>query len=242
MIPNLIHYCWFGGKRKSPLNVKCLDSWRKMLPRYRLKEWNETNAPFHVDYVKAARARGLWSKLSNYVRLHALYEEGGIYLDTDVEVLKDFSPLLGDECFVGFQQEEENIDWVNNAVLGARARHPFLKSCLSLTEEVFKASGEFQRSPTVTTRVLKEWGLRHYGLQQIKGVALYPAEYFYPFPWNGKFTPDCVTESTYCIHYWEGTWLKTGRYRATAPVRMMRRLARSLTGGCAGQGNRKSSS
>jgi mannosyltransferase OCH1-like enzyme len=240
MIPKVIHYCWFGGKRKSPLNIKCIDSWRKLLPSYSLKEWNETNSPLTVDYVKAAHAKGLWSRLSNYIRLHALYEEGGIYLDTDVEVLKDFSPLLHHECFVGFQQKEENSDWVNNAVLGARARHPFLKSCMSLTEEAFESRGEFQRAPTITTRILKERGLRQYGLQQVNGVWLYPAEYFYPFPWDGKFTPDCVTESTYCIHYWEGTWLKTGRYRALAPLRKMRKLGRSLLYSFAGRENRKS--
>jgi mannosyltransferase OCH1-like enzyme len=198
------------------------------MPDYQLKEWNETNTPFHVAYTKEAYNKGLWSKLSNYIRLYALYKEGGIYLDTDVEVIKDFSPLLHHECFVGFQQQDENADWVNTAILGAHPRHPFLKSCMSLTEEAFEEKGEFQRSPTVTTRVLRQWGLRSYGLQQINGVALYPKEYFYPFPWNGKFTAECIKESTYCIHYWEGTWLKTEHNKVLAPLRIMRRLGHSL--------------
>jgi mannosyltransferase OCH1-like enzyme len=92
MIPRTIHYCWFGGAAKSDLNERCVDSWRRVLPGYTLKEWNESNVPLDVPYARAVYARGLWSKLSNYVRLRALYEEGGVYFDTDVEVLKDFSP------------------------------------------------------------------------------------------------------------------------------------------------------
>ncbi|HKQ99751.1 MAG TPA: glycosyltransferase, partial [Pyrinomonadaceae bacterium] len=200
MIPQIIHYCWFGGAPKSPLNMKCIDSWKNLMPNYQLKEWNETNTPLQTAYAREASARGLWSKLSNYIRLQALHKEGGIYLDTDVEVLKDFSPLLDDECFAGFQQKDENSDWVNNAILGARPGHPFLKSCMSLTDEALRETGEFLRSPVVTTSVLKRGGLRDYGLQQVDGVMLYPTEYFYPFPWQGKFTVDCIKEDTYCIH------------------------------------------
>lgn len=204
-----------------------MQSWREVLPGYTLKEWNEANAPLETPYARAAYARGLWSKLSNYVRLHALYEEGGVYFDTDVEVLKDFSPLLGEECFVGFQQEEEDADWVNNAVMGARRGHPFLQACTLLTEGAFAEAGVFQRSPSVMTAVLKGWGLGAYGLQEVGGVKVYPAEYFYPFPWYSKFSPDCVTESTYCVHHWEGSWLKSGRDKTRAPYRLMQRIART---------------
>lgn len=226
MIPRTIHYCWFGGGAKSDLSRRCVDSWRRVLDGYALKEWNETNAPLDVPYARAAFARGLWSRLSNYVRLHALHEEGGVYLDTDVEVLKDFSPLLRDECFVGFQQREEESDWVNNAVMGARRGHPFLQTCMRLTERAYAETGVFQRSPVVATAVLKGLGLREYGLQEVGGVKVYPAEYFYPFPWYSRFTPDCVKESTYCVHHWEGSWLKSGHYKTRAPYRFMKRMAR----------------
>ena len=239
MIPKRVHYCWFGSSPKSPLNERCIESWRKVMPEYQIKEWNETNSPLDGAYARAAYAGGLWSKLSNYIRLYALYEEGGIYLDTDVEVIRDFSPLLNKECFVGFQQKEKNPDWVNNAVLGARPEHPFLKSCMNMTEEAFRRKGVFYRSPVVTTAVLREWGLRDYGLQEIQGVTVYPTEYFYPYPWHGRFSPDCIGEDTYCIHYWEGTWLKKGDHKALSPFRIMKRAVRALLPRSSNRGNLK---
>jgi Alpha 1,4-glycosyltransferase conserved region len=147
--------------------------------------------------------------------------------------------MLDKECFVGFQQKEENVDWVNNAIFGARPGHPFLKSCMNLTEEAFRSKGVFRRSPAVTTAVLKEWGLRDYGLQEIQGVTLYPTEYFYPYPWHGEFAPDCVGEDTYCIHYWEGTWLKKRRHKALSPFRIMKRAVQVLLPRSGKRGNLK---
>lgn len=211
----------------SDLNKRCLDSWRKFLPGYQIKEWNETNSHLEDAYCQAAYAGGLWSRLSNHVRLRALLAEGGIYLDTDVEVVRDFEPLLRHKCFLGFQQEEEEADWINNAVMGAEPGHQFLQRCMELTLELFAQTGEFYRAPTINTRVLKEKGLRGYGLQEIGGVTVYPAEYFYPFPWFGKFSPGCVTESTYCIHHWEASWKKSGFHKIMYPLRRMKRMMRS---------------
>lgn len=205
MIKKTIHYCWFGKGPKSALNERCLESWQKVIPDYEVKEWNESNSPLDVPYTKKAYADRLWSRLSNYVRLYALYNEGGIYLDTDIEILKPLDPLLVNECFIGFQQEEDQLDWLNTAVLGAQPGHHFLKECLNLTVNLFEETGEFYRSPTVATTVLRKLGLKQYGLQVIENVCLYPAEYFYPYPWFGKFSPDCITENTFCIHHWEGS-------------------------------------
>ena len=223
MIPKIIHYCWLGNNPRSELNKKCLDSWHKVLPEYQIKAWDETNSPLNNTYCRAAYAQRLWSRLSNYVRLYALYTEGGIYLDTDVEVLKNFEPLLHHKCFVGFQQEEEQVDWVNNAVIAAQRGHPFIKRCLDLTQEIFIETGEFYRSPTVTTNILKEMGLREYGLQDIEEVTIYPIEYFYPYPYFGQFSSECIKESTYCIHHWEATWVKKPRKNLLLS-RIMRKL------------------
>jgi mannosyltransferase OCH1-like enzyme len=212
MIPKTIHYCWFGPNAKSELNKKCLDSWHRILPNYKIKECNESNSPLDSPYCQASFASGQWSRLSNYVRLHAVYNEGGVYLDTDMEVVKSLVPLMMHKCFLGFQQVEEQIDWVNSAILGATPGHQFLKHCLKLTEDIFTGTGEFCRSPTVVTKVLKEMGLSDYKYQQIEDVTVYPVDYFYPYPWFGKFSTDCLTENTYCIHHWEGTWVKRGRY------------------------------
>ena len=229
VIPKTVHYCWFGPKPLSDLNRRCIESWHRVLPGYRLKLWDETNVPLDNAYARAAHAAGAWSRLSNYVRLHALYSEGGIYLDTDVEVLKDFAPLLRHECFAGFQQAEEQVDWVNSAVLGARAGHPFVAQCLRLTHSLFASTGQFPRSPLVFTRVLKELGLRDYQLQEIEGVTLYPLEYFYPFPWHGTFSPECITESTYSVHHWEGSWWHEEQRRLRrSPRHILGRVLRAL--------------
>jgi mannosyltransferase OCH1-like enzyme len=229
MIPKKIHYCWFGPKSLGDLNRRCIESWHRVLPDYQLKLWDETNVPLDNAYARAAHAAGAWSRLSNYVRLYALHSEGGVYLDTDVEVLKDFAPLLRHECFAGFQQPEEEVDWVNSAVLGARAGHPFLAQCLRLTHSLFASTGQLPRSPFVLTGVLREAGLRDYGPQEVGGVTLLPAEYFYPFPWRGTFTPECVKESTYCIHHWEGSWWREQeRRRRRSPRYLVGRVLRAL--------------
>jgi mannosyltransferase OCH1-like enzyme len=228
MIPKTIHYCWFGNGPKTDLNKRCLDSWQKVMPDYQIKEWNGTNSPLDNPYSQVAHAKELWAKLSNYVRLHALYTEGGIYLDTDVEVLKSFAPFLHHKCFVGFQSGEEQVDWVNNAVLGAQPGHQFLKRGMELTRELFAQTGKFYRSPTITTMILREMGLREYGLQEIEEVTVYPVEYFYPYPWTSKLSPDCIKENTYSIHHWEGSWIKKADSKVLSHLRTMKRKMRTL--------------
>lgn len=207
-----------------------MSSWRRVMPDFRLKEWNETNSPLDNVYTSAAYGQRQWSRLSNYVRLHALYTEGGVYLDTDVEAVRTLKPLLRHQCFLGFQVEEEQVDWVNSAVLGARPGHHFLRRALELTVRLFEAEGEFYRGPAVATAVLKELGLSAYGLQEIEGVCVYPAEFFYPYPWFGKFSPDCITEKTFCVHHWAGSWMKQEQRAPRLHGRLARRLMRALKG------------
>jgi hypothetical protein len=232
--PRLLHYCWFGKHAKPPDVVRCQASWARHLGGYELLEWNESNSPLDREYLKAAYARGLWSKVSNLVRLEALWRYGGIYLDTDIEVLKTFDDLLGEGCVVGFQHEHHDRDWVNNAVLIAKPGHPFLKDCIDLTLDHFNRTGEFLRSPTVTTTVLKERGLARYGTQRVKDVLVLEADYFYPVPyWQ---THDALKPATrsYCTHHWHFSWKDRagGTKTATpkpAPSRL-KRLKRAFSG------------
>ncbi len=229
MIPPTIHYCWFGGGGQSRRLRRCRASWQKVLPDYQVKEWNETNSPLDNRYTRAAYDKKLWSRLSNYVRLHAVYTEGGIYLDTDIEVIRSLTPLRHDKCFVGFQQAEAHDDWINSAVLGAQPGHHFLQRCMDLTVKLFATEGEFYRGPAIATAVLKEMGLSAYGLQEVGEVTVYPAEYFYPYPWFGKYSPDCITENTYCIHHWAGSWLQPTARRLPSPSRIVGRMLRTFT-------------
>jgi mannosyltransferase OCH1-like enzyme len=228
MIPSTIHYCWYGRGERSALLERCMATWQRVMPDFQVKEWNETNSPLDNSYTKAAYKQKEWSRLSNYVRLHALYQEGGIYLDTDVEVIRPLTPMLRHKCFLGFQQEAEHGDWINSAIMGAEPGHPFLLRCLKLTLKKFADEGEFYRSPAIHTAVLREMGLRAYGFQEIDGVTLYPADYFYPYPWSGKFSPDCITENTYCVHHWAGSWLKPEKRKLPSPGQFMGRMLRGL--------------
>lgn len=208
MIPKKIHYCWFGNNPQNYLMRLCIESWKKNMPDFEIKEWNEPNSPMNNAYTERALREGLWSKAANYVRLWALYNEGGIYLDTDIEALKSFTPFLVHNCFAGFQQEEERPGWVNNAILGAEQGNSFIKRCLDRTLQYFEEKDEFIISPVLTTLVLKEMGLNKYGYQTIGNVTIYPTEYFYPYPWYGKFSLDCISENTYCIHHWSASWVQ----------------------------------
>ncbi|HUT33797.1 MAG TPA: glycosyltransferase [Planctomycetota bacterium] len=228
MIPRKIHYCWFGPAARSALGERCLEGWRRVMPDYELKEWNEANSPLDAPYVRAALRAGGWSKAANYVRGHALYTEGGLYLDTDVEVLKSFDPLLRHDAFLGFQAEDHPTDWVNNAVWGSRAGHPFARAYLDGLTDLLETRSRFARGPDVMTALLRQMGLKTYGFQEIAGVALYPLEYFYPFSWLEASTPERVKEATYCIHHWEKSWRDEPE---RAPFSLRRELKRFLARG-----------
>lgn len=206
MIPKIIHYCWLGESKKSPLINKCMKSWKKYLPDYQIKEWNESNIALDHPYLKEAHSQKLWSRMSNLIRLQALYADGGLYLDTDVEVVKSFNPLLDQGCFLGFQRRERHKDWLNNAILGSVPKHPFVKRCMDFLVQECARDKVFYVQPELTTKVLINMGLKEYGGQKIDGVQLYPVEYFFPFAWDEKFSPNCVKGNTYCIHFWQNSW------------------------------------
>jgi mannosyltransferase OCH1-like enzyme len=205
-IPKIVHYCWFGGARKSALIHNCLRTWKQHLSDWELIEWNEANTRLDNDFVREAYGHGLWAMVADYVRLQVLEAHGGLYLDTDVELLRGFDDLISNRCFVGFQTKEERVDWVNNAVLGAEPHHPFLAACMGYTCSFFKTTRRFPLSPTVTTQVLRYVGLREYGYQELDGVTIYPTQYFYPYTWEEEFSESCVSLETHCVHHWTRSW------------------------------------
>lgn len=105
MIPKTIHYCWFGGKPLPRTARKCLASWRKMCPDYKIKRWDESNFDvWQHPFVASAYDTGAWAFVSDWVRLKVLYDNGGVYLDTDVKLLKPLDELLENQCYIGVQQ------------------------------------------------------------------------------------------------------------------------------------------
>ena len=133
MIPKIIHYCWFSGDSYPRLVRKCIKSWKKILPDYEIKLWNAHSFDFEsVPFVKEAFARKKWAFVSDYVRLYALYTEGGIYLDSDVQVMKRFDDWHKYDFFTGIEtrDQEHSEFYVESAIMGAVKGNTYLKQCL----------------------------------------------------------------------------------------------------------------
>jgi len=204
MIPKIIHYVWVGGNKKDYLTLKCIESWKKYFNDYEIYEWNNDNIPIHVDYVRKAFENKKWSNVSNYIRLHALMEYGGIYFDTDFEVIKPFDFLENIELFLGYESDEP---LVNSAVLGSVKNHIFLNECIESLINNFDGLEESNLSgPVLASQVLKKHGLTNISQNKINGVTIFPENYFYPYPWNKPFSYSCITSNTYGIHYWAKSW------------------------------------
>ncbi len=126
MIPKVIHYCWFGKKEKPDIVKKCIKSWNEFLPEYEIIEWNEKNFDINTYlFTKQAYEIGNYAFVSDYVRVYVLYNYGGIYLDTDTEILGSLDPFLKNSSFWGF--EEKN--YIATSIIGAECGNEFEKNC-----------------------------------------------------------------------------------------------------------------
>lgn len=207
MIPKVINYCWFGGKEKTNEVKRCIDSWKKYCPDYKIVEWNEKNYDVNKNnYVKYTFQNKKWAFLSDYVRLDVIYENGGIYLDTDVELLKPLDKLLECNGYIGMEQ----IGTINTGQgFGAIKGHPFIKENKEYYEncEVCDENGNFNRviCVNVTTDILLKKGLISENIiQNIYDMMVYPTEYFCPKKLGTNIIN--VTENTYSIHHFDATW------------------------------------
>lgn len=208
MIPKIIHYCWFGGKSLSPQTLAYIESWKRNFPDYELKEWNESNSPMHIDYMQKAYENENWANLSNFVRLFAINEYGGIYFDTDIEVLKPFDFLEEGVCYLCLDSKPDAFKYlVNNAVIVADRGNSFIRSCV----ESFLYQFEGLESADLSSPVFITKELEKIGFRGIPGlydeVYVLPNHYFYPASWNEKFREEFLTNQTYTIHYCDASWL-----------------------------------
>jgi hypothetical protein len=207
-IPKKIHYCWFGGKEKPDVVMKCLESWKKQLSDYEIIEWNETNFNINLNsYVNEAYNAKKYAFVSDYVRVYALYYYGGIYLDTDVEVYKTLNDLLHHYSFWGFEQE----NFIATSTIGAEKGNALIKEFLdSYNEKRFiKSDGTFDvlTNVAIITKILEDKGLKTNGqYQEISGIGVfYPQTYFSPYDYINCQT--FITEKTYTIHHFYKSWL-----------------------------------
>ncbi|PGT96253.1 MULTISPECIES: glycosyltransferase family 32 protein [Bacillus] len=208
LIPKKIHYCWFGGKEKPEIIKNCMRSWHENLPGYEIIEWNESNFDIHCNqYIREAYYSKCFAFVSDYVRVHALYNWGGVYLDTDVEVFKSFDDLLYHDSFWGFEQE----NYIATSTIGAAKGNKLIKVFLDSYEEkcFIKEDGSYatQTNVAIITEILKEAGIKMNGkYQELEGRgAFYPQTYFSPYDYIN--CRNFITENTYAMHHFYKSWL-----------------------------------
>lgn len=226
MIPKVIHYCWFGGAEKSPLIKKCIASWKKVMPDYELKEWNESN--FNLEdacpFVREAFAARKWAFIADYVRLYAMYTEGGVYMDTDVKVMKTYDEFLSYSFFTCqeshpdiFVEGSVNEDGTRNndydyvlgiglcsAVMGAEKECKYLKSCIDFYDSIHFDPSRKDDFVIVNliARVLEEYGYKYVldREQLLEGNM----KILLPYTFAGMTT---LTKDSYALHLYNGSWV-----------------------------------
>lgn len=207
MIPKKIHYCWFGRGEKPKLARRCIASWKKFCPDYEIIEWNEDNFDINTNaYTKMCYEQKRYAFLTDYLRLLIIQEHGGVYFDTDVEVVKPLDDLLDCGAFFGFETDR----YVNTGEgFGAEAGHPVVRQMLKEYEPLLDGIHGTVGCPHLNTDALLKFGLEQNGrLQNLGDVTVYPADYFNPYddP-TGILTK---TENTYSIHWYGKSWMDKG--------------------------------
>lgn len=238
-IPKIIHYCWFGGKPLPRSARKCITSWRKFFPNYEIREWNESNFDVKmVPYTAEAYEAKKYAFVSDFARFWILHQEGGIYFDTDVEVIRPMDDILERGAFLGMEartQERQSRLYVNPGLgCACDAENEVWGEVLKkyLAFEHF-APDEQGTVCTITSDIIEQLGTTLDGqLTQCKDVTIYPAEYFCPQAMIGA--PIYVTDNTRSIHHFDCTWLpKWVRWRlkmqSLIPLAILKRL-RNLSG------------
>ena len=213
MIPKVIHYCWFGRGPIGSLGEQCIASWKKFFPDYEIKEWNEENFDVNcIPYVAEAYQARKYAFVSDYARIWILYHYGGVYFDTDVEVIRPFDDILQMGGFLGCENEPRQGErlYVNLGLgMACEPEHPLIKEFLDYYgDQHFINPDQTPNLTTVVVRittVLERYGLRHTGdIQDIEGIRIYPKDYFCPIDTRGKLLH--ITPNTRSIHHYAGSW------------------------------------
>lgn len=208
MIPKIIHYCWFGNSQKNEKVKKCLQTIKDKLNDYEIIEWNESNFDLSINsFARQAYQAKKYAYTSDFVRVYVLEKYGGIYIDTDVEILKSFNDLLDKRCVFGF----ESGNFIATSFMAAEPHHPIIKQFVNLYDqhEFYTDDGNFNLTTNVKllTKMLQENGLELNNKYQVlnNGIEIFPSEYFSPYDY--RFYIYEVTNKSYCVHHFYVSWL-----------------------------------
>ena len=208
----IIHYCWFGGAPLSDLTKKCIESWKKFLPDFEIKEWNEQNFDVNqCEFVRQAYEQKKWAFVADYTRFKVLEEYGGLYLDTDMEITKDISKYLEHELFLGC----EDSKLINAAVVWSKNKgNEHIKNIVNIYElkEEFNPNDDLYETsvPQVLSKYFKDYGFDKLKDNEIQILAnekvyIYPMEYFYPLSYD--YQHNKFTDNSCMIHHFDATWI-----------------------------------
>lgn len=216
MIPKTIHYCWFGRNPLPESAQHCIDSWRKYLPGYEIVEWNEDNFDVNsIPYTTEAYAAGKYAFVSDYARFWILYEYGGLYFDTDVEIIKPMADIIEAGPFLGAEINGDNARGTTPKVapglcIGAEKGMHLFKDVLDKYASLnfYGADGTFNKYtmiPMVTDLLIADGMQTHNRIQRVADFTIYPSEYFNPLDApTGRLT---LTPNTRSIHWFMASWL-----------------------------------
>lgn len=206
-IPKIIHFCWLSDEEYPELIKKCMKSWKEKLPDYQIKCWNTDNFDVNIcQYTKEAFSLKKYTYVSDYVRLYALYTDGGIYLDSDIEVIKRFDDLLDHGAFTCFENDHAIAAWI----FGSEKGNPIFKEFMEYYHKTpfLLENGEYDKTPNPVpmTKICVQNGLVLNGkTQQLENIIVYQQDYFCPY--NRATEELNITSNTYSIHYFNGSWI-----------------------------------
>lgn len=221
MIPKIIHYCWFGGKPLPTSAKRCIESWKKFLPGYEIKRWDESNFDVNIiPYTSQAYTAKKYAFVSDYARFKILYEHGGLYFDTDVELIQSIDDIINKGPFMGCENPYNSNSTPNELCvapglgLGIIPKHPFYNEIISFYNSIDFVNPNGKHSPktvvTYITKLLCQSGLRNTpDIQSVEGISIYPSDFFCPIS-----TVDGIlrlTSNTRSIHWYDQTWQSPAR-------------------------------
>lgn len=221
MIPKKIHYCWFGRGEKPRLAEKCIASWRRFCPDYEIIEWNEDNFDINMNgYTRMCYEEKKYAFLSDYVRLVVVAKHGGVYFDTDVEVIKPIDVLLESDAFYCFETPEYVASGLG---FGSVAGGESIRAMLSQYDFLLDGTKGTRGCPRLNTSALVKLGLEQNGeTQQVADATIFSSDYMNPFDTaTGVISK---TENTVSIHWYSAAWLSPGRRLRTRIMRPLHRI------------------
>lgn len=225
MIPKKIHYFWVGDAPLPEKNKLCIESWKRYCPDYEIIQWDESNYDItKCAYMEQAYQSKVWGFVPDYARMDIIYQEGGIYLDTDVQIIRPLDGLLGHRAFMGFENKRSVAPGLG---FGAECKNTLIKEMRDIYRDIpfirKDRTLNILPSPVYATQILQAHGLRTNGKRQtIQDMELYPPEYFSPLSYtDGRLK---ITQNTYSIHWYQASWHTPEQKEQTRQTQMVNRI------------------